>query len=285
MREWQKSVIKYIGITAAVALMATSINLFLQPNGFAPGGVSGISIILNQATNGFIPVWLANLVLNIPIFITGIVVLGKTFGSKSLYGILSLSFFIWLIPSIETTSDLLLASIFGGLIMGLGVGIIFISGGTTGGSDTLGLLLNKKFPGVGITKFMLMIDITVVIGSGIVTRNIETPLYSIIVLYVSSRVIDMALNGLGYAKAVHIISDEPEKIGKAILENLNRGVTILKGQGFYTGKDKDILLCIIGRSQVVKLKDLVDDIDKRAFVMVSDATEVLGEGFKPIKKS
>lgn len=285
MREWQRSVIKYIGITTAVALMAASINLFLQPNGFAPGGVSGISIILNQATNGFVPVWLANLALNIPIFVAGVLVLGKTFGAKSLYGILSLSFFIWLIPSIDTTSDLLLASIFGGLIMGLGVGIVFLSGGTTGGSDTLGLLLNKKFPGIGISKFMLMIDSVVVIGSGIVTKSLETPLYSIIVLYISSRVIDMLLNGLGYAKAVHIISDQPEKIGKAILADLNRGVTILKGQGFYTRKDKDILLCIIGRSQVVKLKDLVDDIDKRAFVMVSDATEVLGEGFKPIKKS
>lgn len=285
MKEWQKVIVKYLGITAAVALMATSINLFLQPNGFAPGGVSGISIILNQATNGVVPVWLANLVLNIPIFITGVLVLGKTFGVKSLYGILSLSFFIWLIPNVGTTSDLLLASIFGGLIMGFGVGLVFISGGTTGGSDTLGLLLNKKFPAIGISKFMLMIDSIVVIGSGIVTRNIETPLYSIIVLYVSSRVIDTVLNGLGYAKSVYIISDEPEKIGNAILENLNRGVTILKGQGFYTRKDKDVLLCIIGRSQVVKLKGLVDDIDDKAFVMVSDATEVLGQGFKPIKKS
>lgn len=284
MREWYKIVIKYIGITVAVALMAISINLFLQPNSFAPGGVSGISIILNQATNGFIPVWLANLALNIPIFISGIIILGRTFGTKSLYGILSLSFFIWFIPSVRTTDDLLLAAVFGGVIMGLGVGIVFKSGGTTGGSDTLGLLLNKRFPGIGISKFMLIIDSIVVVGSGVVTKNLETPLYSMIVLYVSSRVIDLVLNGLGYAKAVHIISDEPEKIGKSILANLNRGVTVLKGKGFYTGKDKEVLLCIIGRSQVVKLKDLVNDIDKRAFVMVTDATEVLGEGFKPIKK-
>ena len=284
MRRWYKIVIKYLGITVAVALMATSINLFLQPNSFAPGGVSGISIILNQATNGFVPVWLANLALNIPIFISGIIILGRTFGAKSLYGILSLSFFLWLIPNVRTTDDLLLASLFGGVIMGLGVGIVFKSGGTTGGSDTLGLLLNKKFPGIGISKFMLMIDSVVVIGSGVVTRNLETPLYSIIVLYVSSRVIDLVLNGVGYAKAVHIISDEPEKIGKSILANLNRGVTVLKGKGFYTGKDKEVLLCIIGRSQIIKLKELVDDIDKKAFVMVTDATEVLGEGFKPIKK-
>ena len=284
MRQWYKIAIKYLGITVAVALMATSINLFLQPNSFAPGGVSGISIILNQATNGFVPVWLANLALNIPIFISGIIILGRTFGTKSLYGILSLSFFLWLMPNVRTTDDLLLASVFGGVIMGLGVGIVFKSGGTTGGSDTLGLLLNKKFPGIGISKFMLMIDSVVVIGSGVVTRNLETPLYSIIVLYVSSRVIDLVLNGVGYAKAVHIISDEPEKIGKSILANLNRGVTVLKGKGFYTGKDKEVLLCIIGRSQIIKLKELVDDIDKKAFVMVTDATEVLGEGFKPIKK-
>lgn len=285
MKKWYKSVIKYISITVAVALMAMSINIFLQPHGFAPGGVSGISIILNQASNGFIPVWLSNLALNIPIFLSGMYVLGKTFGVKSLYGILSLSFFIWLIPSVGTTNDLLLSSIFGGVIMGLGVGIVFRAGGTTGGSDTLGLLLNKRFPEIGISKFMLIIDTIVVIGSGVATRNVETPLYSIIVLYISSRVIDVVLNGLGYAKAVHIISDEPKKIGKAILEDLNRGVTVLKGKGFYTGKDKEVLLCIIGRSQVVKLKDLVNEIDSRAFVMVTDATEVLGEGFKPIKKS
>lgn len=285
MKELYKTALQYIGITVAVALIAVSINLFLQPHAFAPGGVSGVSIILNKASNGFIPVWLSNLVLNIPIFIGSILALGKTFGAKSLYGIISLSFFIWLIPGMGTTNDLLLASIFGGVIMGLGIGIVFRSGGTTGGSDTLGLLLNRKFPGIGISQFMLMIDSMVVIGSGIVTKSIEIPLYSIIVLYISSRVIDVVLNGLGYAKAVHIISNEPEKIGKSILENLNRGVTVLKGKGFYTGKDREVLLCIIGRSQIVKLKDLVDEIDKRAFIMVTDATEVLGEGFKPIKKS
>lgn len=285
MKNWTKSVIKYIGITGAVALMATSINIFLQPNGFAPGGVSGISIILNQASNGFIPVWLSNLAMNIPIFLGGMLVIGKSFGFKSLYGILSLSFFMWLIPNVRTTNDLLLASIYGGVILGLGVGIVFRAGGTTGGSDTLGLLLNKKFPSIGISKFMLMIDTAVVIGSGVVTRNIETPLYSLIVIYTCTRVIDLVLNGVGYAKAVHIISDEPEKIGKAILEDLNRGVTVLKGKGFYTGKDKEVLLCIIGRSQIVKLKNLVNDIDSRAFVMVTDANEVLGEGFKPIKES
>lgn len=284
MQKWYKSVLKYIGMTIGVALIAASINIFLQPHGFAPGGTSGISIIINQASNGFVPVWLSNLALNVPIFIAAIVALGKTFGAKSIYGIVSLSFFIYLIPSIETTSDLLLSSIFGGVILGLGVGVVFRSGGTTGGSDTLGLLLNRKFPGIAISQFMLLIDSTVVIGSGIATRNIETPLYSIIVLYISSKVIDLVLNGTGYAKAVHIISDQPEKIGKSIMENLNRGITILKGKGFYTGSDKDVLLCIISRSQIVKLKDLVNDIDKSAFVMVTDATEVLGEGFKPIKK-
>ena len=284
MRKCYKNVLKYIGMTIGVSFIASSINIFLQPHGFAPGGTSGIAIILNQATDGFIPVWLANLALNIPIFITAIIALGKTFGTKSIYGVLSLSLFIWLIPSIETTNDLLLSSIYGGLILGLGVGIVFRSGGTTGGSDTLGLLLNRRFPAIAISHFMLVIDSLVVIGSGIATRNVETPLYSIIVLYISSRVIDLTLNGIGYAKAVHIISDHPEEIGKSIMENLNRGITILKGQGFYTKKDKDVLLCIINRSQIVKLKDLVNDIDKSAFVMITDATEVLGEGFRPIKK-
>ena len=282
---WYKGVLEYIGITLGTVIIAASINLFIQPHNFAPGGVTGIGIIVKEATNGLIPLWVTNLCIDLPLFITGLILIGRVFGAKTLYGILSLTFFIWLLPIEDVTNDLLLASIFGGVLTGTGVGIVFKFGGTTGGTDLAGFMLNKYFPGVSISTFMMSIDSLVVIGSGIVTRDLKIPLYSIISLYISTKVIDLLLNGFSYAKAFFIISERSHEIGKLILKELDRGVTVLKGRGFYTGKDRDILLCIVNRSQITKLKETVHSVDNKAFVMVTDANEVLGEGFKDLKKS
>ncbi len=167
--------------------------------------------------------------------------------------------------------------------MGIGLGIVFRSGGTTGGTDLAAAILNKFFPNFSTATFMMSIDLCVVTIAGIVNKKLETSLYSIITLYIIVKVIDSILEGLGYAKAFFIISQYPDKIGNTILEKLNRGVTVLKGRGMYTGKDRDVLLCVVNRSQVTKLKEIVHQIDKNAFVMVADIYEVLGEGFKEIK--
>lgn len=281
-KSWYKYVIDYIAISIGTFVMAISINMFLDPNTIAPGGVTGLGIVLKKITNGLISVDITNLVVNIPLFIGGVMVLGKSFGAKTLYATLSLSLFIWILPVTNATSDMLLASVFGGVLIGIGLGIVFKFGGTTGGTDLAGAILNRYFPGFTTATYMMMIDLMVVVASGVVNRNLETPLYSVIALYILVKVIDLILDGIGYAKAFFIISNEPDVMGKSILEELDRGVTMLKGKGMYTGDDRDVLLCVVNRAQVTKLKEVVHGVDNKAFVMVADIHEVLGEGFKEI---
>lgn len=281
-RKWYRNIIDYSGITIGTIVMAIAINMFLDPNTIAPGGVTGLGIVIKKVTNGLIPVDVTNLVINIPLFIAGVIVLGKSFGAKTLYATFALSLAIRFIPNSMATGDLLLASVFGGVLIGIGLGIVFKFGGTTGGTDLAGAILNKFFPGLSTAAHMMIIDLFVVITSGIVERNIETALYSVIALYILVKVIDIILEGISYAKAFFIISQDPEKMGKTILDELDRGVTVLKGKGMYTGDNRDVLLCVVNRAQVTKLKQVVHRIDSRAFVMVTDIHEVLGEGFKEI---
>ncbi|HLR34474.1 MAG TPA: YitT family protein [Tissierellales bacterium] len=279
--KWYKTIICYFGIGAGVFLMAISLNFFLEPNTIAPGGVTGIGIILKKVT-GF-PVYLTNLVINIPLFIIGIMILGKAFGAKTLFATVGLSFFLKYVPYEVLTKDLLLSAIFGGVIMGVGLGIVFKFGGTTGGTDLAGSILNKFFPGLSIATFMMLIDLVVVVAAGIVDKKIETALYSIISLYLTAKIIDLILEGLGYMKAFLIITEKPEEISQAVIEDLNRSVTLFKGKGMYTKEKKDMLLCVVNRSQFTKLKEIVTVIDEKAFIMVTEMHEVIGEGFKEIK--
>lgn len=282
-KNWYTHTAEYLAITAGTLIMAVGINFFLEPNTIAPGGVTGLGIVLQKITNGIITVWATNLVVNIPLFIAGVIILGKSFGAKTLYGTFALSFFLWLIPETNATGDLLLASVFGGVIIGFGLGIIFKAGGTTGGTDLAGAILNKFFPGLSTATHMMILDLVVVASTGLVNRRIDLPLYSIIALYIIVRVIDLILEGFTYAKAFFIISNEPEIIGKTILQELDRGVTILKGKGLYSGLEKNVLLCVVNRAQMAKVKEIVNLVDKRAFIMITDMHEVLGEGFKEIK--
>lgn len=285
--KWYKLFFDYLGITVGTFLMAAGLLMFLEPNTIAPGGVTGLAIVIQKVSG--IPMDVTNLAINIPLFILGIIVLGKAFGFKTAYGTATLSLFIRILiigfgNNINATSDLLLASIFGGVILGLGIGLVFVSGGTTGGTDLGGAILNKYVPGLSTAKLMMIIDLVIVAAAGIVSRNIETSLYSIISLYVLVKVADFIVEGLNYSKAFYIITDYSEKISKEIFQKLDRGATALKGKGMYTGKDRDILLCVVNRAQVVKLKNIVYSIDNQAFIMVTTIHEVLGEGFTPIDK-
>ncbi|MTI68186.1 MAG: YitT family protein [Firmicutes bacterium] len=282
-RNWYNYVIEYLMIALGTLTLALALNIFLEPNTVAPGGVTGLAIVIKKVTDGLFKVYLTNLLINIPLFIIGVIVIGKSFGFKTLYGTLALSFFIRFLPHTSATDNLLLASIFGGVLSGIGLGLVFKFGGTTGGTDLAGSILNKFFPSFSTANLMMFIDLFVVASAGIVDKKLETSLYSIIALYITVKVIDQFLEGMGYAKAFYIISTEPDDIGDAILKNLNRGVTVLKGRGMYTGNDRDVLLCVVNRAQITKLKKLVHQIDNKAFVMVTDANEVLGEGFKKIE--
>lgn len=282
-KRWYKYLIEYIAISIGTIIMAISLNMFLEPNTIAPGGVSGLAIVIKKLTNGFLKVDVTNLLINIPLFISGVIVLGKSFGAKTLYATFSLSFFIRIMPHSIATNNLLLASIFGGLLIGMGIGIVFKFGGTTGGTDLAASIINKYFPGISTAKIMMFIDLMVVVFAGIVDKKIDTALYSIISLYILVKVIDQILEGISYEKAFIIISEKPEELGKEILEEIDRGATVLKGKGMYTGLERDVLLCVVNRAEIIKLKEVIHELDKRAFVMVTDIHEVLGEGFKEIK--
>ncbi|EOC99541.1 YitT family protein [Caldisalinibacter kiritimatiensis] len=282
-KRWYNYLIEYLGITIGTVIMAISLNMLLEPNTIAPGGVTGLAIVIKKILN--IPIDITNLAINIPLFIAGVLILGKAFGAKTLYATFALSFFIRILPQSNLTEDLLLAAVFGGVLIGLGLGIVFKFGGTTGGTDLAGAILNKYFPGLSTATLMMIIDLCVVVIAGVVDKKIETSLYSIIALYILVKVIDLILEGLGYAKAFLIISNTPEELGEIILDELKRGVTVLRGKGMYTGKDRDVLLCVVNRSQITKLKEIVHEVDEKAFVMITDIHEVLGEGFKEIKST
>lgn len=269
-----------IGITVGCLVTALGLVLFLIPNKIAAGGVSGFSIVIFHVI-GF-PVGLTMLALNIPLFIAGVKEMGLQFGVKGLYGTILISLIIdFLEPrTTSVTQDPLLASLFGGVLAGLGLGIVFRSKGTTGGTDLAAQLLHRRLK-ISIGQGLLTIDFIVIALAGIVF-NIELALYALLALFATSKMIDLVQEGVGYAKAVFIISNKSEPISLAVMEKLDRGGTILKGQGIYTGKDRNMLMSVVSRTELAKLKELVHEIDPQAFVIVSNVHEALGEGFNKI---
>ncbi len=275
-------IVDYLLITLGTMIMAFALVFFLEPNTIAPGGVTGLAIVIQRVSG--IPIDVTNLAINIPLFMLGLVTLGKYFGLKTAYGTVVLSVFIRVFMNILGTdfimvNDLLLASLYGGVLVGIGMGLVFKTGGTTGGTDLAGAILHKYIPSISIPKLMMGFDLVIVAAAGIVNRKIETSLYSIIALYISVKIADFIVEDLNYAKAFYIISNRSQEIGNEILKDLNRGVTVLKAQGMYTGSDKEVLLCVVDRNQMTKLKKIVHGIDENAFVMVTTVHEVLGEGF------
>lgn len=277
-----KIIFSYISIGVGVFLMSIGLAYFLAPNTIAPGGVTGFAIVIEKTTK--IPIYITNLVINIPLFILGAKILGKITALKTLYATVLLSIFLKILPPATLTYDLLLAAIFGGVLAGIGLGIVFKFGGTTGGTDLAGAILNRKFPSFSIATFMMMIDILVVAFAGIVERKIETSLYSVISMFVTIKVIDMILEGIGYLKGFFIITTKPEEISEKLMKDLDRGVTSLAGKGMYTKEEKDVLLCVVNRSQFSQTKEIVKQVDPKAFIMVTEMYEVFGEGFKETDK-
>ncbi|WP_018248000.1 YitT family protein [Orenia marismortui] len=267
----------YFWITVGSLLTAVGLVIFLIPNKIAAGGVSGLATVIYYLFN--LPVGMLSLAINIPLFIIGVKEMGAKFGIRTFYGIIVLSFGIDLLtPYLSVlTHDLLLASIYGGGITGLGLGLVFRSKGTTGGTDLVAQLINK-FTGISVGKALLIIDFCVITLAGIVF-NAELALYALISLVIASKTIDLVQEGLKISKGTFIISDHAEDIRKEILDSMDRGVTILKGKGGFTNNNKDVLLCIINRSEVSDLKRLVHNIDEDAFVIITEVHEVLGEGF------
>lgn len=258
-------------------IVALSFNLFLVPNGIASGGVSGISILVQELT-GIMPA-LTQWALNIPLFIAGLLLLGKKFGAKTLLGTVVLPLFVLLTAHMPAPTDNpILAAIYGGIGVGLGLGLVFRGGGSTGGLDLAAQILHR-YTGLPYSLAVVCFDGCVIIAAGIIFSP-EVSLYALIALFVTSKTIDFVQNGLQLSKVAFIISERTEEVAEAILHDLDRGLTRLDGHGGYTGAGRTVLMVVVGQNEVPKLKQLVRAIDSGAFVIISNTAEVLGQGFK-----
>jgi uncharacterized membrane-anchored protein YitT (DUF2179 family) len=279
---WRKLVKAYISIAVGSAIIALALNIFLVPNKIAAGGVSGLATITYHLLN--IPVGWMLLGLNIPLFLLSFKELGPQVFVRSVFGAVLTSVFVELSNNIVPvmTSDVILASIYGGILSGLGMGIVLKAGGTTGGTDLVARLLHKYFP-VSVGQGLLGADFVVISLAGIFF-NAELALYALLSLIITSKMIDLVQEGISFAKAAFIITERSEEITRVIFQQLGRGVTALQSKGMFTGEERPLLLCVVGKTEESRLKDLIYDIDPRAFVFITDAHEVLGEGFKDYRE-
>jgi uncharacterized membrane-anchored protein YitT (DUF2179 family) len=269
--------IEYVYVLVGSAIVAIAFNQFLLPNQIASGGVSGISTILASVL-GWEPAYV-QWSFNIPLFIAGILLLGRQFGIKTLVGTIFLPFVVFLTKDwAPWTLDPLLGSLFGGIAVGLGLGIVFRGKASTGGTDLAAQIINK-YTGFSLGACVAMIDGLIVLAAAVVF-DIERGLYALIGLYVTSKTIDMVQVGIGRSKMTLVITSRQEEVREAILNKIDRGMTKLSAYGGYTDEERPVLMCVVDQTEFTKLKQVVKTIDPAAFIIVTDASEVLGEGFK-----
>jgi len=279
---------EYALLVTGTLLLAIAVTVFLEPSELVTGGVSGIGIIIRSVTVGRfgvdVPLWLTNIILNIPLFILGAKTRGLAFLGRTLFSTILFSPALFLtsyIPRYITALseiDLLLAAVFGGAVSGAGLGLVFRAAATTGGTDLAASVIVYYKQHISISKVMFILD-SCIIAAGFFVFGASKAMYAIIAVYISSNVINVTLEGLSFAKAAFIISDKHDEISESILTGLKRGVTALRGMGMYTKTNKDVILCVVSKKEIVELKELVYEIDAKAFVIVADVREVLGEGF------
>ncbi|MFM9532489.1 YitT family protein [Lysinibacillus sp. IITD104] len=271
------SIVEYVYVIVGAAIIAIGFNVFLLPNQVASGGVSGISTILHGLF-GWNP-GIVQYAFNVPLFIAGVLLLGKKFGIKSFIGTITLPFIVLLTNSWEPwTDNPLLGALFGGIVVGLGIGMVFKGNASTGGTDLLAQIITK-FTGLSLGTSVLLIDGVIAISAAIVF-DLEKGLYALIGLYVTTKTIDIIQLGFSQSKMVYIITLKQDEVREAIYAEINRGVTKLPAIGGYTGEARPVLMVVVYQTEFTKLKQLIKSVDPSAFVIVSDAYEVLGEGFK-----
>lgn len=269
-------------ILAGTFLMALGINLAFDPMGMVCGGVTGLAIVVKHITGFFVegglPVWLSNLLFNGPLFVIALIKKGKKYIVKTVFATVSLSAWIYVLPIFQLFDDYLLATLFGGVMTGAGIGLVFARMATTGGTDLLSALIHDKLKHFSIPQLLAVIDGAIVV-LGAVVFGIENAMYAICVVYLCSKISDGLLQGLKFAKMAHIISDKAEEIAEVVLRDVDRGATGVKVQGMYSKEEKKMLICVVTKKEIVELIDIVHKIDPTAFVIVNDVHEVMGEGF------
>lgn len=269
----------YLVITISAIIYAAGVSLFLDPNSLAPGGITGIAIILNRITGVETGTWILG--LNVPILILGAWKFGGKFILSTIYCTVLTSVATNLLTPVgAVTEDPLLAALVGASLMALALGWVFKAGATTGGMDIIVKVLRLKVPHLKTGSLYLLLDATVVTVSAFVFRNVDRALYAGLVVIVTSFLLDVVLYGRDGAKLIYIISDNSEKITKRLLEDLDIGVTYVQGTGAYSGKEKNVIMCVIRKPLSPKAEEIVKEEDPLAFMIVTSATEIYGEGYK-----
>ncbi|MGE8203994.1 YitT family protein [Heyndrickxia sp. NPDC080065] len=266
-----------IAILIGAVLMAAGLEIFLVPNSIIDGGITGISIMLSHITK--LPLGIFIFVLNLPFFFMGKRQIGKTFAISTLFGIIILSIFTALFTPVPAfTENTFLATVFGGIVVGAGVGIVIRYGGALDGTEILAILFNKKLP-FSVGEIIMFINVFILGVAGFVF-SWDRSMYSIIAYIIATKTIDTVVKGFDESKSIWIISEKHKEVGEAILARLGRGVTYLNGEGAYTEDEKKVIFCIINRLEEAKLKTILEEIDENAFMAVGDIAEVRGGNFK-----
>ncbi|OYT13075.1 MAG: membrane protein [Bacteroidetes bacterium 4572_114] len=293
-KEWFKV---YSLIIVGTFVMASGFVFFINPYKIVPGGVYGIAIVIHYLTEGVfsfwptgIPIGMLGLSMDIPLTLLGIKILGPRFGVKTVVGFVFTAFFIdlltWFVGQddpLKLGDQVLLASIFGGVMIGFGLGLIFRSRATSGGSDIIAMII-KKYTGMPLGQLMIAVDSAIVLVGLAAFGDWEIPLYSWIVIFITGKVIDITMRGISYEKTMFIISDRYKEISRKIIVDLNRGGTVFTGKGMYNEAEKNIIYTNVSRREYQILKDYIRQLDPNAFVTILDANEVLGNGFKSLRE-
>ena len=266
----------YLQILAGSLIAAAAYPAFLVPNNIAPGGLTGVATILNFLFRW--PVGTVSLLLNIPLFIIGYRAMGRIFAFRSLVATFLFSILIDILPIRPVSTDPLLGTLFGGVVLGAGLGLILRGGATTGGSDMVARMVHRKLPFISVGMFLFAVDCLVVLGAAVAIGT-EQALYAFINIYVCSKVIDAVMMGFSGNKACFIMTSRWEEITRRLMDEVGRGVTHLEAKGAYTGRQQPVVLCVAARQEIMSVKRIVQEEDEKAFMFITEAHEALGEGF------
>ena len=275
----REQVMAWLQIVIGCVIGAAAYPTFLDPGKIAPGGLTGVAMIMKHLWGWDIGI--TSLLLNIPLFVIGYKAMGRVFAFRSLVATILFSLMIDFLPLQEITVEPILGTLYGGILLGIGLGFILRGGATTGGTDMCARMVHKYLPFMSVGMFLFLIDCVVVIAAWIFIGSSEA-LYALICIFVSGKAVDMVMQGLSSNKACFVISDQWERVSQRLLTEMERGVTQLTAKGAYTGKDRPVVLCVLPPQEVARLKEIVRQEDEKAFMFITEAHEALGEGFSSL---
>ncbi len=279
-KEWKNDRVRaYFEIVLGCLIGGAAYPLFLVPNNIAPGGLTGIATIFNYLWGW--PVGVTSMLLNLPLFLIGYKAMGRVFVFRSFVATMLFSAFIDLLQLPPLTDDVLLGSVYGALVLGVGLGLIMRGGATTGGSDMVARMVHQKFPVVTVGAFLFLVDCAVILCAAF-TMSARAALYALICIFVNAKAVDLVLAGFGSAKACFMITNQAESISRRILKELDRGATVLTATGAYSGEGRTVLISVVSSREVIPLKKIVRQEDEKAFMFITDTHETLGEGFSAL---